>query len=282
MWQQTAPKEPQVTPPSPVPEGAGALWFLVKEDVEAVQKNDPAARSVLEVFTSYPGLHALWLHRVAHDLWKKGQTTTARLLSNFNRFFTGVEIHPGATVGRRVFIDHGMGVVIGETAIIGDECLIYKGVLLGGTSLNPGKRHPTVGKGVVLGSNACILGNIRVGDEAKIGSGSVVVRDVPDGCTAVGVPGKIVSTTSNRAPLDHGDLPDPVATLMRSLLDEVDGLKERLAVLEEEKAAEECRKAAEEQGVEHDCHAPSRAEREEEERRRTEEFSAVFFEDISE
>jgi len=217
-----------VTPPTP----AGPLLTMIAEDVTAVMRNDPAARSALEVVTAYPGLHAIWLHRLAHTMWTGGQQTSARLLSNLNRFLTGIEIHPGAVLGRKVFIDHGMGVVIGETAIVGDGCLIYKGVVLGGTKLEPGKRHPTLGAGVVVGSNACVLGNIQVGDRARVGSGSVVVKDVPADATAVGVPGRIVSTVKNSAPLDHGALPDPVATVMRSLLTELEGLKHRVEQLE--------------------------------------------------
>ena len=208
------------------------------EDVQAVLANDPAARSRLEVVLIYPGLHALWLHRVAHDLWTTGSPFEARLLSHVNRFLTGIEIHPGATIGRRVFIDHGMGVVVGETATIGDGCLIYKGVNLGGTSLARTKRHPQLGQNVVVGANACILGAIDIGDGARIGSGSVVVRPVPESATVVGVPGRIVPARSDRrarfdATLDHASLPDPVAEMVRTLRDENDRLRHRLARIEE-------------------------------------------------
>ncbi len=220
--------EVQATPPSP----AERLLTSIIEDVTAVMRNDPAARSAVEVLLAYPGLHAIWLHRLTHPLWQRGQTTCARLLSHLNRSLTGIEIHPGAQLGRRVFIDHGMGVVIGETAVIGDGCLIYKGVVLGGTRLEQGKRHPTLGAGVVVGSNACILGDVVIGDHARIGSGSVVVRDVPAKATAVGVPSRIVSTVEGVGPLDHGALPDPIATVMRSLLDEVAQVRARVAALE--------------------------------------------------
>ncbi len=189
-------------------------------------------------------------------------TTTARLLSHLSRGITGVEIHPGATIGQRVFIDHGMGVVIGETAIIGDECLLYKGVVLGGTSLERHKRHPTLGKGVVVGSNACILGNINIGDGARVGSGSVVIRDVPEGSTAVGVPSRIVSTTGAVSPLDHADLPDPVASVLRSMLADIGTLAARVAALERDGAPEE----------------QAQAERELEDIHR--ELTAVFSEDL--
>lgn len=220
------------TPPTPPRTGPGALWASIQEDVQAVMGNDPAARSAAEVVLSYPGLHALWVHRLAHGLWVEGRATAARLLSHVGRQLTGVEIHPGAQIGRKVFIDHGMGVVIGETAVVGDECLIYKGVVLGGTSLERSKRHPTLGRGVVVGSNACVLGNITIGDGARVGSGSVVVRDVPPGATAVGVPGRIVSTTVSRGPLDHGDLPDPMATLVRALMSQLEALQRRVEALE--------------------------------------------------
>jgi serine O-acetyltransferase len=232
FWNPGEPPAVLVTPPTPLDEAPGAFARTVMEDLRAVQRNDPAARGAIEILTAYPGLHAIWLHRLAHRLWVRELTTTARLLSHFGRAITGVEIHPGATIGHRVFIDHGMGVVIGETAIIGDDCLIYKGVVLGGTSLERQKRHPTLGRGVVVGSNACILGNIAVGDGARVGSGSVVIRDVPAGATAVGVPSRIVSTTGSHAPLDHADLPDPVASVLRSLLSDIEGLTERIARLE--------------------------------------------------
>jgi len=197
----------------------------LREDMNTVFEKDPAARSWWEVVTCYPGLHAIWMHRFAHGLWRRGVRWPARFLSHINRFLTGIEIHPGATIGRRFFIDHGMGVVIGETAEVGDDVLMYKGAVLGGTSLNKGKRHPTVGNGVVIGSNAIILGPITVDENARIGSGAVVIKPVPADSTAVGVPARVV-----RGPhiepkpsiiLQHGQLPDPVAEALRAMEDRV-------------------------------------------------------------
>jgi serine O-acetyltransferase len=207
----------------------------VNEDIRAIRERDPAAKSYLEILLCYPGLHAIWLHRIAHFLYLRGWYTTARLVSHFSRWTTGIEIHPGAKIGKRVFIDHGMGVVIGETTEIGDDCLIYKGVVFGGTTLERKKRHPTLGNRVVVGSNATILGAITVGDGARIGSGSVVVRPVPAGATVVGVPGRIVeSLTAERLDLDfeHGNLPDPLSDLMKMLLQLHGRLEERVKRLE--------------------------------------------------
>jgi serine O-acetyltransferase len=190
------------------------------DNIRAVFAKDPAARNVLEVVLCYPGLHAIWWHRLAHALWQLKLKTLGRLVSHGSRFFTGVEIHPGAKIGRGVFIDHGMGVVIGETAEVGDGVLIYQGVTLGGTSLSRGKRHPTIGPNVVIGAGAKILGAITVGAGAKIGTQAVVVREVPAGCTVVGNPGKIVRLASGERPpdpLQHGELPDPVADVVRHL-----------------------------------------------------------------
>ncbi len=212
-----------------------AALARAREDIDTVQRHDPAARTIAEVAFLYPGVHAIWLHHVAHDLWHHGAPFTARALSHLNRFVTGVEIHPGATLGRRVFIDHGMGIVIGETATVGDDCLIYKGVVLGGVSLNRTKRHPQLGNGVVVGSNACILGAIDVGANARIGSGSVVVRPVPPGATVVGVPARIIVPAKQRfdAALDHSNLPDPVMEIVRSLIARNDRLRARVAKLEQ-------------------------------------------------
>ncbi len=168
------------------------MFARLREDIACVFERDPAARSTWEVLTCYPGFHALLMHRLAHWLWHHGLRWLARLTSHFTRFLTGIEIHPGATIGRRVFIDHGMGVVIGETAVIGDDCTLYHGVTLGGTSWNKGKRHPTLEKGVVIGAGAKVLGPITVGAGAKIGSNAVVVREVPAGATAVGIPARII------------------------------------------------------------------------------------------
>ena len=205
----------------------------ISEDIRTVFKGDPAARSVLEVLTCYPGLHAIWGHRISHFLWNHHMRYLARLLSHWTRFFTGIEIHPGATVGRRFFIDHGSGVVIGETAEIGEDVLIYQGVVLGGTSLNKGKRHPTIGNKVVIGTGAVVLGAIVVGEGAKIGSGSVVIKPVPDGATVVGIPGRVVD--EHHKPLldlEHGNLPDPVADIIRLVLNEQSKLEERLKKVE--------------------------------------------------
>jgi serine O-acetyltransferase len=208
----------------------------IKEDIKSAISKDPAAKNALEVILCYPGVHALWFHRLAHFLYRNKVYTLARLISHISRFLTGIEIHPGAKIGRRVFIDHGMGVVIGETSEIGDGTLIYKGVVLGGTSLEKGKRHPTIGRDVVIGSNACILGPIKIGDGAKIGSGSVVIKDVPDGATVVGVPGKIVEKkVMNKLAMDfeHGNLPDPIADVVKIILKMQHELEERLKLIEE-------------------------------------------------
>lgn len=234
----------QVTPPSgPCPQAQNAGWAnrlrektrCFVQDVDAVLRHDPAARSRAEVVLTYPGLHALWLHRAAHALWKREHPLAARILSHLSRAATGVEIHPGAHIGRGVFIDHGMGVVIGETSTVGDGCLIYKGVVLGGTSNARGVRHPQVGENVVIGTNATILGNIEVGDGARVGSGSVVVRSVPAGATVVGVPGRAVrgdGTEDFEETLDHASLPDPVADMIRALRSDNEALRVRLARLE--------------------------------------------------
>jgi serine O-acetyltransferase len=165
----------------------------LREDIDAIRDRDPAARSAWEVLTCYPGLHALWMHRLAHWFWTRGLRWPGRFISHLGRFFTGIEIHPGATIGRRVFMDHGMGIVIGETAEIGDDCTIYQGVTLGGTSLTKGaKRHPTLGRGVIVGAGAQVLGGFSVGDGARVGSNAVVVKEVPPGATAVGNPARIL------------------------------------------------------------------------------------------
>ncbi len=213
---------------------SGVLRALLK-DVEAAIRHDPAAQSKWEVLLAYPGVHALALHRISHALWKKGYRLTARLFSHQVRFLTGVEIHPGATIADGVFIDHGSGVVIGETAIIEEGCIIYKGAVLGGTSLERKQRHPHLHRNVIVGSNACVLGAIHVGEGARIGSASVVIKDVPAGATVVGVPGRIVrEKRQNFADeLDHASLPDPVADVMRTLAAQQQGLLERISRLEE-------------------------------------------------
>ena len=208
----------------------------IREDVQTVFIKDPAARSVIEVLTCYPGLHAIWLYRVAHALWVRKFRLLARLVSHIARWLTGVEIHPGATIGRRVFIDHGMGVVIGETAEVGDDVLIYKGVVLGGVSLEKVKRHPTIGNGVVLGTDAIVLGPIEVGNNAQIGSGSVVVKPVPAWATVVGVPGRVVKINGVscrlKPDLHHEQLPDMVIDTIDRLPQRITALEARLSDLE--------------------------------------------------
>jgi serine O-acetyltransferase len=213
--------------------GVSVLFKTLREDIQTVFAKDPAARSTLEVIFCYPGLHALWFHRLAQLLWRHKLRFLARLLSHVNRFLTGIEIHPGARIGRRFFIDHGVGVVIGETAEIGDDVLLYQGVVLGGTTLRKGKRHPTISNNVVMGTGAIALGAITIGDRARIGAGSVVVKSVLPGATVVGIPGRI--TGDHQKPLtdlEHGNLPDPVAEAVRFVLKEQDKLDERLRILE--------------------------------------------------
>jgi len=211
------------------------LFKRLREDIRTVFAEDPAARNVLEVVFLYPGLHALWFHRLAHWLWEHRLRLLGRLLSHFARFLTGIEIHPGAKIGRRFFIDHGMGVVIGETAEIGDDVLMYQGVVLGGTALEKKKRHPTIGNNVVIGSAAILLGPIVVGDSARIGANSVVVRSVPPGAVVVGVPGRVVEDNQRASAmtLDHNKLPDPFSEAIRLILKEQHSLRERLKALEE-------------------------------------------------
>jgi serine O-acetyltransferase len=202
----------------------------IREDIRTVFAKDPAARSVLEVITCYPGLHAIWLHRVSHFLWMHKFIFLARFTSHISRFLTGVEIHPGAKIGKRFFIDHGMGVVIGETAEVGDDVLMYMGTVLGGTSLDKVKRHPTIEDRVVIGAGSIILGPINVGLGAKIGAGSVVVRPVPAGATVVGVPGRIAEPQcpAMETDLNYAELPDPMLRVVSRLLDRQNRLEERL------------------------------------------------------
>ena len=215
------------------------MFNTVREDIQTIFKKDPAARNLLEVLTCYPGLHALWMHRIAHFFWTHRLKLLGRLTSHANRFLTQIEIHPGATIGRRFFIDHGAGVLMGETAEIGDDVLMYSGVVLGGTTLERRKRHPTIGNGVVMGTGAIALGPIIIGDEARIGAGSVVVKSVPAGVTVVGVPGRIVTKTEKPVmDLQHGRLPDPVAEAIRLVLKDQQLLEERLKRLEEASGVE--------------------------------------------
>jgi serine O-acetyltransferase len=209
------------------------VFKTLKEDIQTVFAKDPAARSVIEVLLCYPGLHALWAHRLAHFLWRHRLRLLSRLISHINRFFTGIEIHPGARIGHRFFIDHGAGVVIGETSEIGDDVLLYQGVVLGGTTLEKKKRHPTLGNGVEMGSGAIALGPITIGDGARVGSSSVVIKSVPAGVTVVGIPGRVVTKREKPAmDLEHGKLPDPVAEAIRLVLRDQHQLEERLKRLE--------------------------------------------------
>ena len=211
------------------------MFSRLREDLASVRERDPAARSTLEVLTCYPGIHALMFHRLAHGAWQRGWHWLGRFLSHVGRFFTGIEIHPGAVIGRRVFIDHGMGVVIGETAEIGDDVTLYHGVTLGGVTWDKVKRHPTLEDKVVIGSGAKVLGPFTVGRGAKIGSNSVVVKEVPPNATVVGIPGKIVlapeATADGRPDLEHGKLPDPSATAIACLFDQLKGLEEKYDAL---------------------------------------------------
>ena len=203
------------------------MFATIREQIETVFREDPAAKSTLEILLCYPGLHAILVHRLAHSLYRAGVPLLPRVMSQFSRWITGIEIHPGATIGRRFFIDHGMGVVIGETAEIGDDVLLYQGVTLGGTGKECGKRHPTLGNHVIVGTGAKVLGNIRVGDGSRIGAGSVVVHPVPAGSTVVGIPGRVVRRRAETDDdLEHGKLPDPEAQ-------EIADLKDRLQKLEQ-------------------------------------------------
>lgn len=217
------------------------MFARLREDIAVVFERDPAARTTWEVVTCYPGLHALVWHRnIAHPLWQAGFKWLARWLAHWGRWATGIEIHPGAAIGRRVFIDHGMGIVVGETAVIGDECTLYHGVTLGGTSWHKGKRHPTLGRGVVIGAGAKILGPIEVGEGAKIGSNAVVVREVPPGATAVGIPARIVTAEDHErrelqaakigfsAYAIAADMNDPVVQAIHKLLDHASATDERM------------------------------------------------------
>lgn len=205
------------------------MFKNLRDEIKAIKEKDPAARSTLEIFLCYPGFYALLFHRVSHWLWNHSLKLLARINSNIARFITGIEIHPGATFGKRVFIDHGMGVVVGETAIVGDDVLIYQGVILGGTSTEKTKRHPTIQKGVIIGAGAKVMGNITIGEYSKIGTGAVVLKDVPPQSTCVGVPGRIVKrkgVSHKKVDLDHNKLPDPVADAIKTLqkhLQEHDG-----------------------------------------------------------
>jgi serine O-acetyltransferase len=207
------------------------MFDTIREQIDTVFERDPAAKSRLEILLCYPGLHAILLHRLAHRLYQWQVPLLPRLMSQVTRFLTGIEIHPGATIGRRCFIDHGSGVVIGETTEIGDDVLLYQGVTLGGTGHEKGKRHPTLGNHVVVGTGAKVLGNILIGDHAKIGAGSVVVRSAPDYSTVVGVPGHIVRARNESGDLEHGKLPDPAGQAIDDLKRRVNELEQQLRAL---------------------------------------------------
>jgi serine O-acetyltransferase len=211
------------------------FWQELREDIRSVFERDPAARSTWEVVLAYPGFHAVVCHRLSHWLWECNWTTLARVVSHVARFFTGIEIHPGARIGRRVFIDHGMGVVIGETAEVGNDVTLYQGVSLAGTSTERGKRHPTIEDWVLVGAGAKILGPITVGRHSRVGAGSVLVQSVPAHSTVVGIPGKVVKEGGKHQPsgrpvieLDHADLPDPVSRALSAVLNHVEKLEQRL------------------------------------------------------
>ena len=206
------------------------FFHRIKEDIQTVFDKDPAARSVAEVIFCYPGLHAIWMHRIAHFLWVHRFRFVSRLLSHWSRFFTGIEIHPGARIGRRFFIDHGSGVVIGETTEIGDDVLLYKGVVLGGVSQTKGKRHPTIGNGVLIGTDTIVLGPIHIGDGARLGAASLVIHDVPAKAVAVGVPARVKADSYDREiqTLAHDKLPDPIEETLLLLQNRIAALEKRL------------------------------------------------------
>lgn len=211
------------------------IFKRMREDIEVIFEQDPAARTYLEVILTYSGLHAIWFHRIAHALYKRKLFFIARCISQLSRFLTGIEIHPGAVIGRRFFIDHGMGVVIGETCEIGDDVTIYQGVTLGGTGKEKGKRHPTIEDNVLIATGAKILGAITIGENSKVGGGSVVLKDVPSNCTVVGIPGRIVRQDGKRVAekLDHHKLPDPVTERFHQLQEEIEQLKLEVKKLKE-------------------------------------------------
>jgi len=228
------PKDDFLFDVKPRPSG---LIGRMKEDISIVRERDPAAHSSLEIALAYAGLHAVWAHRATHYLWTRGARISARILSQLARFFTGVEIHPGARIGRRLFIDHGMGVVIGETAEIGDDVTLYHGVTLGGTSLSRGKRHPELGDRVTVGAGAKILGNIRIGSDSRIGANAVVVKSVPENSVVVGIPGQVIKKAhphheGDLPDLDHSAMPDVIGASVRDLMRRVEKLELKLAASE--------------------------------------------------
>ena len=209
------------------------MFEIIKSDISIIRERDPAAKGILEIFLCYPGFQAIFIHRFTHKLWKLKFPLIPRILSQINRSFTGIEIHPGAKIGKKVFIDHGMGVVIGETAEIGNNCLLYQGVTLGGTGKSHGKRHPTLKENVVVGAGAKVLGSITVGANTRIGAGSVVLRSVKGNSTVVGVPGRVVHQSGVKInPLAHSALPDAEANVIRNLMDRIDQLENQINRLE--------------------------------------------------
>lgn len=222
------------------------MFNHIKEDIQIVFERDPAARSTIEILTCYPGFHALLIHRISHDIWNRDWKLMGRFLSHIGRFFTGIEIHPGAVIGRRFFIDHGMGVVIGETAVIGDDCTLYHSVTLGGTSWEKGKRHPTLGNGVVIGAGAKILGPLMVGDNARVGSNSVVIKNVPADTTVVGIPARLINKESSKSPCAElvetiafdsyaasADLSDPVIEANKRMVEYIQCMQTQMNVIQE-------------------------------------------------
>ena len=212
------------------------MWKRLREDIDVIFEQDPAARSTIEIILTYSGLHAIWNHRIAHAFYNRNFKFIARFISQFSRFLTGIEIHPGAKIGRRFFIDHGMGVVIGETCEIGDNVTVFQGVTLGGTGKESGKRHPTIEDNVLIATGAKVLGSIVIGENSKVGAGSVVLKDVPANSTVVGIPGKVVIKDGVRLKhdLNHRDLPDPVGDRCNQMEREIDALRKELMELRKE------------------------------------------------
>ncbi len=211
------------------------IWDTIRKDIQAIKERDPAARGILEILLTYPGFHALEIHRIAHWLHRHRLKLLARIISHINRFLTGVEIHPGAQIGQGVFIDHGMGVVIGETAVIKDNVTLYQGVVLGGTGKEKGKRHPTIEEGAVIACGAMVLGSFTVGANARVGAGAVVLKSVPPNSTVVGVPAKVVVLNGKRVnKLDHADVPDPCAQQVAKLVERIQELENKIDHLQEQ------------------------------------------------
>lgn len=234
------------------------MFRRIREDIQAVFDNDPAARNWFEVVFTYSGLHAIWAHRIAHWFYRHHLYTVARIISQLSRFFTGIEIHPGARLGRRLFIDHGMGVVIGETCEIGDDVIIFQGVTLGGTGKEKGKRHPTIGNHVVISSGAKVLGSFTVGDYSRIGANAVVLKEVPPNSTVVGIPGRVVRLNGERVgPLDHGKVKDPVLEMIKELQAKIEDLQQEIDHLRKQNSQVHVDKGYESQAHHGDDRAPN-------------------------